>query len=146
MLYTFTKCQNTYELYVAVLGCSIFMAVACSILVSLDRLLHVVKFLKASTRCAQICVAISVLLLCAGPLIFDSWSLPARDGLLKKTLSSPPSLPPMSVFDCKDYALHYPKVAVQLPMFNERAVCQAIIDAACELRWPAQRLKIQAIL
>ncbi len=70
----------------------------------------------------------------------------ARDGWLKKT--SPPSsrLPPMSVLNCKDYALHYPKVAVQLPMFNERAVCQAIIDAACELRWPAQRLKIQAIL
>ncbi len=142
MLYTFTNCETIYELYVSVLSASIFMAVACSILVSLDRLLHVVKFLKASTRCAQICVA--MLLLCASPLIFDSCSLLARDGLLKKT--SPPNLPPMSLFDCKDYALHYPKVAVQLPMFNERAVCQAIIDAACELRWPAQRLKIQAIL
>jgi beta-mannan synthase len=142
MLYTFTNCENTYELYVAVLGASIFMAVACSIMVSLDRLLHVVKYLKASTRCAQICAA--MLLLCASPLLFDSWSSLARDGLLNKT--PPPSLPPMSVLDCKDYALHYPKVAVQLPMFNERAVCQAIIDAACELRWPAQRLKIQAIL
>jgi beta-mannan synthase len=142
MLYTFTKCQNIYELYVAVLSASILMAVACSILVSLDRLLHVVKFLKASTRYSQICLA----MLFASPLVFDSWSLLARDGWLKKT--SPPSsrLPPMSVLNCKDYALHYPKVAVQLPMFNERAVCQAIIDAACELRWPAQRLKIQAIL
>lgn len=146
MLYTFTNCENIHELYVAVLRTSIFMAVACSILVSLDRLLHVVKFLKASTRCAQICVA--MLLLCASPLVFDSWSLLAsyRDGWLKKTSLPSSSLPPMSVFACKDYALHYPKVAVQLPMFNERAVCQAIIDAACELRWPAQRLKIQAIL
>jgi hypothetical protein len=28
-------------------------------------------------------------------------------------------------------------------MFNERAVCQAIIDCCAELEWPAQRLKIQ---
>ena len=35
------------------------------------------------------------------------------------------------------------QVAVQLPMFNERAVCQAIIDCCAELEWPAQRLKIQ---
>ena len=35
------------------------------------------------------------------------------------------------------------QVAVQLPMFNERAVCQAIIDCCAELDWPAQRLKIQ---
>ncbi|KAL6777939.1 hypothetical protein ACKKBG_A16285 [Auxenochlorella protothecoides x Auxenochlorella symbiontica] len=39
----------------------------------------------------------------------------------------------------------YPKVAVQLPMFNERAVCQAIIDCCCELHWPTQRLKIQVL-
>lgn len=68
----------------------------------------------------------------------------ARDGLLKK--GPAPSLPPIGVLDCKEYALHYPKVAVQLPMFNERAVCQAIIDAACELQWPAQRLKIQVTM
>ncbi|EFN51937.1 hypothetical protein CHLNCDRAFT_139598 [Chlorella variabilis] len=39
----------------------------------------------------------------------------------------------------------YPLVAVQLPMFNERAVCQAIIDCCAELEWPAQRLKIQVL-
>lgn len=38
------------------------------------------------------------------------------------------------------------QVAVQLPMFNERAVCQAIIDCCAELEWPAQRLKIQVRL
>lgn len=32
---------------------------------------------------------------------------------------------------------------MQLPMFNERAVCQAIIDCCAELRWPAKRFKIQ---
>ncbi len=39
----------------------------------------------------------------------------------------------------------YPKVAVQLPMFNERAVCQAIIDCCCELEWPSSKLYIQIL-
>ncbi len=38
----------------------------------------------------------------------------------------------------------YPRVAVQLPMFNEKAVCQAIIDSACELAWPRERFCVQA--
>ena len=46
----------------------------------------------------------------------------------KETLAAPP--PP-------------PQVAIQLPMFNERAVCQAIIDCCCEMEWPASRLHIQ---
>jgi len=39
----------------------------------------------------------------------------------------------------------YPKVAVQLPMFNERAVCQAIIDCCCELEWPSSRIYVQVL-
>ena len=39
----------------------------------------------------------------------------------------------------------YPKVAVQLPMFNERAVCQEVIRRACELDWPAKRLVVQVL-
>ena len=42
---------------------------------------------------------------------------------------------------CK--CLHSSRVAVQLPMFNERAVCQSIIDAACNLEWPVTALNIQ---
>ena len=68
MLYTFTSYESIYELYVALLGSSIFMAVACSIMVSFDRLLHVVKYVKASTRCA----------LCSSPFI----SRPPLDGLV----------------------------------------------------------------
>ena len=45
--------------------------------------------------------------------------------------------------DPNQYSLVYPRVAVQLPMFNERAVCQAIIDSACELYWPRSRFKVQ---
>ncbi len=39
----------------------------------------------------------------------------------------------------------WPCVAVQLPIFNERAVCCQLIDAACALRWPHQRLIIQVL-
>lgn len=28
-------------------------------------------------------------------------------------------------------------------MFNERAVCQAIIDSACEMHWPSDRFCVQ---
>ena len=30
-------------------------------------------------------------------------------------------------------------------MFNERAVCQAIIDSACEMHWPHNRCMIQVV-
>ena len=39
----------------------------------------------------------------------------------------------------------YPKVVVQLPMFNEREVCRQVIDAACELDWPRERLMVQIL-
>ena len=34
---------------------------------------------------------------------------------------------------------------VQLPMFNEKEVCQNIIDAACALEWPRSRVLIQVL-
>lgn len=38
-----------------------------------------------------------------------------------------------------------PVVTVQLPLFNEPAVVERIIDAACALDWPAGRLQIQVL-
>lgn len=38
-----------------------------------------------------------------------------------------------------------PRVTVQLPMFNEGAVAERIIDAACRLEYPADRLHIQVV-
>ncbi len=40
---------------------------------------------------------------------------------------------------------NYPSVAIQLPMFNERAVCQAIIDCCCELSWEPSKLHVQVL-
>ena len=39
----------------------------------------------------------------------------------------------------------YPRVVVQLPMFNEREVCRQVIDAACEMEWPRGRLMVQVL-
>lgn len=50
MLYTFTSCESVHELYVLLLKASITTAVAISLLVSLDRMLHVVKYLHATLR------------------------------------------------------------------------------------------------
>ncbi len=38
-----------------------------------------------------------------------------------------------------------PFVTVQLPIYNERNVVERLIDAACELRWPRERLEIQVL-
>ena len=38
-----------------------------------------------------------------------------------------------------------PRVTVQLPMFNEGTVSHRIIDAACRLQYPADRLQVQVL-
>ena len=38
-----------------------------------------------------------------------------------------------------------PKVTVQLPMFNEGSVAQRVIDAACKLDYPVDKLQIQVL-
>ena len=38
-----------------------------------------------------------------------------------------------------------PVVTVQLPVFNERAVVERLIDAACALDWPRDRLQVQVL-
>ncbi len=39
----------------------------------------------------------------------------------------------------------YPTVTVQLPVYNERYVVRRLIDAACRLDWPRDRLQIQVL-
>ena len=39
----------------------------------------------------------------------------------------------------------HPTVCVQLPMFNEHAVAQRIIEAASEMDWPADRFSVQVL-
>lgn len=38
-----------------------------------------------------------------------------------------------------------PAVCVQLPIYNERHVAERVIDAACNLDWPADRLEVQVL-
>lgn len=39
----------------------------------------------------------------------------------------------------------YPTVTVQLPVYNELYVAQRLIDAACQLNWPAESLEVQIL-
>jgi cellulose synthase/poly-beta-1,6-N-acetylglucosamine synthase-like glycosyltransferase len=41
--------------------------------------------------------------------------------------------------------MRWPKVAVQLPIFNERHVVERLIDAAANLDYPADRLEVQVL-
>lgn len=45
----------------------------------------------------------------------------------------------------KDIARLWPRVTVQLPMYNERAVAQRVIDAACGLDYPQDRFEVQIL-
>jgi hypothetical protein len=39
----------------------------------------------------------------------------------------------------------FPTVVVQLPMFNEKEVCEHVIDAACALEYPRSRILVQIL-
>src|SRR4029077_12283956 len=38
-----------------------------------------------------------------------------------------------------------PTVTVQLPMYNEMYVAERVIEAACQLDWPREKLQIQVL-
>lgn len=106
---------TTYAALVIALEWTITLSVALSTIVSVDRLLHVLKYLQVKLRA-------------------------------KITGKTPESRFKFNAFgDKMRYSHLYPKTAVQLPMFNEKAVCQAVIDAACEMDWPKNRLIVQVL-
>ena len=92
------------------------LAVALSLVVSVDRVLKVARHALILLHCA--------------------WTRRRPE----QRFSARP-LPDAAV-----YAALYPSVAVQLPMYNEAAVCQAIIDSVCELAWPRARFCVQVRL
>jgi beta-mannan synthase len=113
LLYTFLAYKSIYELYTNILRSVIYFAIGLSVLVSLDRIWHVLKC---------------------------GWAV----GKAKLAGKEPEdAFKPGPLPDLEFEAHLYPRVAVQLPMFNERAVCQAIIDSACEMHWPQNRFMVQ---
>lgn len=44
------------------------------------------------------------------------------------------------------YHGEYPKVLIQLPMYNEDAHCDLIIHRCCKIKWPSHRILIQVRL
>lgn len=106
---------TSYDVYVAALNALISVAVALSVLIAVDRLFHVLKFLQ--------------------------YKMKAR--ITGKSPKSRFKCAPMP--DQTQMGHLYPMVAVQLPMFNERAVCQACIDHACSLKWPREKFLVQVL-
>jgi hypothetical protein len=41
------------------------------------------------------------------------------------------------------YHGEFPKVLIQLPMYNEDAHCDLIIHRCCKIKWPSHRILIQ---
>lgn len=104
-----------YDVYVLLLNTFISVAVAMTVVISLDRLMHVVKFIQTRVKT----------------------KITGHRPQQRYKFQAMP--------DQKHFAHMYPKVAVQLPMFNERYVCEAIIDHACQMDWPKDKYIVQVL-
>lgn len=102
-----------YDVYVAVLNGLISLGVAVSVIQCADSMFEMVKYVQYKLRTR----------------------------LTGKEPRDYYNHTPMP--DAASMGHTYPLVAVQLPMFNERAVCQAVIDHSCAMRWPRERLLVQ---
>ena len=47
-----------------------------------------------------------------------------------------------ATLDDRDAAAALPRVCVQCPIYNDREVCERVIDAACRLRYPKSKLEV----
>ncbi|MEP7105398.1 MAG: glycosyltransferase, partial [Chloroflexota bacterium] len=61
-------------------------------------------------------------------LVFLSW----------RSLRLPPAHAPPALADA-------PLVCIQIPVYNERYVVERVVDAACAIEWPRDRLEIQVL-
>ncbi|KAK9837515.1 hypothetical protein WJX81_008081 [Elliptochloris bilobata] len=107
--------RTAYKIYVDLLRAAVAVAITLSLLVSIDRIYKVLTYLKIRAK---------------------TWITGRRPEHSFAARSLP---------DPVQFSSAYPRVAVQLPMFNEKAVCQAIIDSACEMAWPRERFCVQVL-
>jgi hypothetical protein len=160
MLYV-SPFAGAYVLYISVLRGAIALAVFLSILVSLDRLYKVWVYAKVSLRWyltghkpehdyqprklpdpAHHAASYPKVISASGPGIIDV-SLQVSGCFAAVPTPCCVLLVGRGILGHFNQALLCSQVAVQLPMFNERAVCQSIIDSACELAWPRERFCVQ---
>ena len=83
-------------------------------------------------------LAASVLFLAGGTLLLLVPFALHRSYLLLLSRRSPPRL-------ATRWDRSWPRVTVQLPIYNEPAVVERLIDAACSLDYPRERLDIQVL-
>lgn len=65
--------------------------------------------------------------------------------LLQNGMPESPVKPVVNDFSYLTDLYHgeYPKVLIQLPMYNEDAHCDLIIHRCCKIKWPSHRILIQ---
>ncbi|QDZ21927.1 nucleotide-diphospho-sugar transferase [Chloropicon primus] len=107
--------SSVHDGYVIALQLLIYLAVGLSVLVAADRIVHVFQYVYWQ-NCHKFRVK------------------KPEDRYVFADLP-----------DITESGSKYPNVAVQLPMFNERAVCQQIIDCVCEMTWPDSRVYVQIL-
>lgn len=78
-----------------------------------------------------------VLLIYGGNLLWLGLAFARRDALRPGPVPDPEALPPAPA--------EWPRVTVQLPIFNEAFVVERLIDACARLDYPADRLEIQVL-
>ncbi|MEO0087625.1 MAG: cellulose synthase family protein, partial [candidate division WOR-3 bacterium] len=45
----------------------------------------------------------------------------------------------------KDYFKELPKVTIQLPIYNEKFVCERLVESVCQIDYPSDKLEIQVL-
>ena len=112
-----------FEVYKDIVAVCIYFTAGCALLVGLDRVVHLLWYFYYHLK---------TVVLRKQPEDYYGFADLTAGGLGKGS-------------EADDWVVNsdLPRVAVQLPMFNERYVCKTAIDRACELRWPRDRLLIQ---
>jgi beta-mannan synthase len=65
--------------------------------------------------------------------------------LLRRTPEKVHKWEPINDDDLELANTNYPMVLIQIPMYNEKEVCQLSIGAACRLSWPLDRMIVQVL-
>lgn len=99
-------------------------------------LVGLLKVLEIGALGACTCLALDRLI-----LILNWAQMEARSWLTGQTTIASNKGSPMP--DPDHFANLYPRVAVQLPMFNEYELCQDILDIVCSMHWPKNRFIVQ---
>lgn len=108
--------EITNNVALAVLNVLVTALVAASVILCLDYVIDIVKYVLFKTR---------------------AWMTGKKSSMVDNNFNY------VAMPDSATMGHKYPMVAVQLPMLNEREMCQAAIEHSCSIQWPRDRLMVQ---